>query len=75
MATNPDRCTFDHSSALTVATYNREAKVLSLWFKNGGAYYYTGVNEGVFRALIGADSAGHYFTSYIRPFYKGTRIL
>lgn len=48
---------------LASATYDTEAKELTVEFNNGRSYVYENVDVDTYNALIGAKSAGGYFNS------------
>lgn len=42
---------------------------LLVWFADGDCYAYAGVPEAVYRGLLGAGSAGAFFTAHVRDQY------
>ena len=43
---------------------------MTLWFTSGVSYTYCGVPQLVFDGLVGARSAGTYFSDNIRDLYQ-----
>jgi hypothetical protein len=58
------------SSAVTRALLDEDAATLDLWYKGGDRYRYFDVPLEVYRALIGAPSAGEYVNREIKPNYR-----
>lgn len=46
-----------------------EDGVLYIAFRKGGTYWYRGVPEAVYRALLSAPSHGQYFHAHIKGVY------
>lgn len=62
------------SSNLASAEYNEETKTLTITFKSGSSYTYSGVDQEVYDGLLSAASPGTYFASQIKDkfsFAKG----
>lgn len=47
---------------------------LRVQFTNGGVYDYAHVPEGVFMALMSADSKGKYFAEHVKKTYQYTKV-
>lgn len=62
------------SEALASVGYEPAGAVLEVQFTSGGLYRYYGVPAEVHRALMGADSRGHYFAEHIRDRYRYRRL-
>lgn len=58
-----------NSTALQGATYDSEAEVLTVVFRNGESYIYEGVPVDLWRGLKDSDSAGSFFYNYIKGVY------
>lgn len=60
------------SSNLSAAGYDATTKKLRIQFKNGSIYEYSDVAKQTYDGLLSAESAGKYFTAYIRnlPFVR-----
>ncbi len=54
---------FEKSAMLANASYDTEAKEMSVTFQNGRTYYYIDVDKSMYEELIGSSSAGRYFNS------------
>lgn len=54
------------SSNLRGASYDTEAKELTIHFRSGSSYTYKGVPENTFRELMRAGSPGGFFHSNIK---------
>lgn len=58
-----------NSSVIQSADYDQASKRLTLTFKSGASYNYTGVSLGDFEGLTRAESAGKFFHEVIKPTY------
>jgi hypothetical protein len=47
--------------------YDAATNVLTIRFKGGEAYQFTGVSQQLYASLLAAPSAGRYFNAYIKP--------
>lgn len=54
------------SSQIAACGYDARLQVLGVKFVGGGTYHYSDVPQGVFDALVKAESAGKYFGANIR---------
>ncbi len=54
------------SSNIEACAFDPETKVLTIKFKSGGTYHYSGCSQDHFDGLCGADSAGRYFHKHIK---------
>lgn len=54
------------SSTLSEVAYNEDSSTLSVRFKNGGEYEYSGVPASIYRDLLAAPSAGKYFDMHVK---------
>ena len=54
---------FEKSTVLDNCSYDSEKQELSITFQNGKTYRYKEVSINTFNDLIGAKSAGQYFSS------------
>jgi hypothetical protein len=62
------------SSAISRIAYQREGRVLSVWFKDSAeCYRYFNVPEAVYNALLNATSKGRYLNAYIKDRYDFCR--
>lgn len=62
------------SSNLESVGYDATTRTLEIEFHHGGIYQYVNVPESVYRALLGAASAGSYFHENIRDVYPYQRV-
>jgi len=58
------------SSNLDEVTYDSEKKILTVTFKTGNSYIYSGVPNEVYLALQHARSPGSYFYANVRNRYN-----
>lgn len=58
------------SSAISSISYNAKASSLTVGFKSGRNYVYAGVPSHVVQGMLNADSAGKFFTSFIKGKYQ-----
>jgi hypothetical protein len=63
-----------YSSNIYGFVYEYDQKKLSVDFKSGGNYYYTGVPEDVIYAWLGAASAGSFHYHHIAYSYPYHRV-
>jgi hypothetical protein len=59
----------DRSSAVERAQYDDEERTLSIWFRGGRRYIYSGVEREVYDRLCTAPSAGAFVDRTIRGRY------
>ena len=57
------------SSLLKAVAYDPEKEELHVELRKGGKYIYREVTLPVYKALLQADSPGHYFLTHIRGQY------
>jgi len=62
---NKTRCIIKSSNILE-SIYDSNSKELTLTFKNGRRYKYTGVMKEIYSGFEKADSNGKYFNQYIK---------
>jgi hypothetical protein len=62
------------SSVMSRVRYDEETKVLEIEFNSGRVYQYLKVPLFRFQELKSASSAGSYFNSSIKPFYKHIKV-
>jgi hypothetical protein len=55
-----------NSSAVEMAGYDEQNKVLRIRFKGGGAYDYPGVTKEEYDGLMKAPSFGQHFSTHLR---------
>lgn len=70
----PSAQVFLRSSNLRAAAYDPSTNILTIEFRNGGAYTYSGVPQMVYAGLLAAGSHGRYFQRWIRNRYRYQRI-
>lgn len=58
------------SSLIVRVAYDEEARILKLWFRDGGPYLYFEVPKSVYEALCRAASAGRYFNECVKGRYR-----
>jgi hypothetical protein len=61
------------SSNLNSAEYDAETKALTITFKSGSTYTYSGVDEDTYAGLLTAASPGKYFASEIKDSFTYTK--
>ena len=61
------------SSNLSGVHYDPERKALTVKFKSGGTYTYTGVPAHRYEGLLSAESPGSYLHKHIRSGYDWTK--
>ncbi len=67
---NPAWMTYVNSAAILRTEYDRETRLLHIWFRaTGGPYTYYGVPEGVYEAFLAAPSKGTFYADRIRDRY------
>lgn len=57
------------SSAISFIDYDESTQDLSVTFRNGGPYVFTGVPRSVVEGWVAAPSAGGYYNRFIRGVY------
>lgn len=62
------------SSNLAWVAYDAPRQALSVSFKGGRTYQYSGVPVGLYQGLLSAYSKGHYFHIWIRDRFPYKRI-
>jgi hypothetical protein len=62
------------SSNLHSVEYDPATSSLTIEFRRGGLYRYSGVPSGIYEGLLGTYSAGRYFHQWIRNRYSSTRL-
>jgi hypothetical protein len=62
------------SSVIAEVGYNVSCQTLEVQFRSGAIYLYYFVPQGVYDALITADSKGTYFNKQIKGVYEHHRI-
>lgn len=60
---------YHDSSMITSSTYDETTKVMTVEFKNGTEYEYTGVEPDEYSNFIDASSQGKYFLENIKGKY------
>ena len=58
------------SSAIAQLDYDSERESLQVWFRDGRAYRYDDVPQGLYQGLLCADSTGAYFNRRIRNHFR-----
>jgi hypothetical protein len=61
------------SSNLASAEYDAEAQSLTITFRSGSTYTYSGVDEGTYEGLLSASSPGKYFADQIKDTFSWTK--
>jgi hypothetical protein len=62
------------SSMIRSIGYNMESSTLEIDFLKGGLYNYADVPQGVYDALMGAESHGKYFLANIKNTYSTSKL-
>lgn len=62
------------SSNIARFDYDAATKVLSVQFRSGGVYTYSGVQKRVFTQMKAASSVGKFFEARIKGVYEYSRI-
>lgn len=57
------------STAIERVEYHPTDKILRIHIRGGGSYDYIQVPMPIYRTLITASSAGHFYSKYIKPIY------
>jgi hypothetical protein len=57
------------SSMIEEYSYDDETQTLTVTFRKGGTYSYSGVQEEVFESMKSADSVGRFFLQNIKGQY------
>jgi hypothetical protein len=63
-----------NSSNIASVGYDAGSEILEIEFISGGTYQYSGVPEGVYEGMMGADSKGKYFHANINKKYPFTKL-
>lgn len=58
------------SSAISFIDYDIATQELSVTFRNGGPYVFTGVPQSLIEGWVAAPSAGSYYNRFIRGSYS-----
>ncbi len=61
------------SSNIEAAAYDPKTKTLTVKFKNGGTYHYSGCTQDHHDALCSAESPGKYLHAHIRGRYAHSK--
>lgn len=62
------------SSNLSRFSYNKDTRVLTVEFKNGGRYNYFDVSESIFEQMKAASSKGQFLAKNIKNIFRYARI-
>lgn len=62
------------SSCFSAVGYDWDNEILYVQFRDSGSIYSYEVPSDVYDELIGADSMGRYYNSYIKGVYSSSRI-
>lgn len=62
------------SSNVTSVGYSRQLRALEIEFTRGAIYRFLEVPQEVYRALLAADSKGHFIAENIRGKYRFVRV-
>lgn len=63
-----------NSSNIASVGYDPNSQTLEIEFINGGTYQYSGVPEGIYEGMMGADSKGKYFHANINKKYPFSKL-
>lgn len=63
------------SGNLAGVGYDEASSILEIAFLNGRVYQYRSVPSQVHSGLMRAGSHGSYFNAFIRPVYRGVRVV
>lgn len=61
------------SSTMNAIGYEADPLELTIAFKNGSIYVYSGVSQEVFDQFLGSDSKGQFFNQNIKNVYPFRR--
>ena len=61
------------SSNIAEADYDADRQEMTIRFKSGALYSYSGVDQGTFDALLSADSPGAFFAANVRDKFSFTK--
>lgn len=62
------------SSNLSRFGYNKDTRVLTVEFKNGGRYNYFDVPESIFEQMKAASSKGQFLAKNVKNIFRYARI-
>ncbi len=62
------------SSNIGSVTYDAATRTMTVEFRSGGTYRYTGVPEDTYDAFTRASSAGQFFHRHIKSAHAGERV-
>ena len=63
-----------HSSTIKAVGYDPDAQRLAVQFHSGGTYHYEGVAPEAHAGLMGAESIGKHFHTFVRGQYPHARV-
>lgn len=69
----PDTMLPVQSSNVSMVGYNESNRMLTVQFKSGNVFSYSGVPPEKYQELLKADSVGSHFARQIKPYYEGQR--
>lgn len=61
------------STLITAIGYSHGREELTVQFKKGDLYVYSGVPRDIYEDLIGADSIGKFFLQVVKRKYTGVK--
>jgi len=62
------------SSNIAAIEHNPETDTLTVQFRNGGIYEYSGVPRDVYEQFLGSGSKGAFLHRVIKPSFPATRV-
>lgn len=68
---------FDSPDSSTVigATYDKETRKMRVNFRHGTDYFFDDIEPDLWRDYVMAHSKGSFFSSRIRPFFAGRKVV
>ncbi|MCK9575398.1 MAG: KTSC domain-containing protein [Candidatus Pacearchaeota archaeon] len=64
---------YHQSSTIESSTYDSQTQILTIEFKNGSEYAYSGVDLDTYEGLVAAASTGVYFQQHIKNSFSYTK--
>jgi len=62
------------SSNLSAVGYDPKTNIMHIRFQSGRLYAYYDVPENIYHDLMNADSLGSFFNSFIKDFFRYTKL-
>lgn len=72
---DPDSFDSPESSTVVHAEYDKETRKMRVNFKHGTDYFFDDMDPELWHDFVLARSKGSFFSSRIRPFFHGRKVL